>query len=345
MRKRLYIAYTGGTIGMLPGKNGYEPAPGFLKARMDQIPELQDSRMPEYHVHEYTPLLDSSDMTPDSWMTIAQDIADHYDDYDGFIVVHGTDTMAYTASALAFMFRGLAKPVVITGSQVPLSELRNDGRENLITSLLIAANHPVPEVCLCFGNRLLRGCRATKVSANQFQAFDSPNFPPLGSIGIQISVDRSRFFHHPEEPFALTPMRNARVGALRLFPGTSADLVRNVLRTPLEGLVLETYGSGNGPSDPEFLGVLAAACDRGVVIVNCTQCLHGGVDQTGYATGSSLARAGVVSGHDMTPEAALTKMSSLLSQNTDTENVRRSMSVNLRGELTEPEEKSGPVSL
>ena len=337
MRKRLYIAYTGGTIGMLAGKNGYEPAPGFLKARMDQIPELQDTRMPEYHVHEYAPLLDSSD--------IARDIADHYDEYDGFIVIHGTDTMAYTASALAFMFKGLTKPVVVTGSQIPLSELRNDGRENLITSLLIASKYPIPEVCLCFGNRLLRGCRATKISANQFQAFDSPNFPALGSIGIRIRVDRSRFFHHPEEPFTLTPMRNARVGALRLFPGTSAELVHNVLRTPLEGLVLETYGSGNGPSDPEFLRVLADACNRGVVIVNCTQCLHGGVNQTGYATGSSLARAGVISGHDMTPEAALTKMSSLLSRDLTTQEVRNRMAVNLRGELTEPEENGDPASV
>jgi L-asparaginase len=299
--------------------------------------------MPEYRVHEYAPLLDSSDMTPKLWMTIARDIARHYHDYDGFIVIHGTDTMAYTASALAFMLRGLHKPVVVTGSQIPLCELRNDGRENLITSLLVASEHPVPEVCLCFGNRLLRGCRATKVSANDFQAFDSPNFPPLGTIGIRISVNRQRF-SAPRDAgtgFELRPMRNARVGSLRLFPGTSAELVRNVLRTPLEGLVLETYGSGNGPSDPEFLRVLAEAGDRGVVIANCTQCLHGGVDQTGYATGSSLARAGVVSGLDMTPEAALTKMSYLLSQNLGIEKVRRYMSVNLRGELTEPEAGGG----
>ena len=271
-------------------------------------------------------------------------MADNYDDYDGFIVIHGTDTMAYTASALAFMFQGLSKPVVVTGSQIPLSELRNDGRENLITSLLIASEHPIPEVSLCFGNRLLRGCRATKVSANQFQAFDSPNHPPLGSIGIRISVDRDRFFLQPETAFELRPMRNARVGALRLFPGTSAELLGNVLRTPLEGLVLETYGSGNGPSDPAFLRVLSEACDRGVVIVNCTQCLHGGVNQTGYATGSSLARAGVVSGLDMTPEAALTKMSYLLSQDLGVDEVRRYMSVNLRGELTDSEEQGDSAS-
>ncbi len=340
MRKKLYIAYTGGTIGMVPGLHGYEPAPGFLKARMDRIPELRDPRMPEYHIHEYAPLLDSSDMTPAAWMTIARDIAARYHDYDGFIVIHGTDTMAYTASALAFMLRGLTKPVLVTGSQIPLSELRNDVRENLITSLLIAAEHPVPEVCLYFGNRLLRGCRATKVSANRFQAFDSPNFPPLGSIGIEIRVDPA-LFHictTPAAEFELQPMRSARVGALRLFPGTSAELVRNVLRTPLEGLVLETYGSGNGPSDPEFLRVLSDACARGVVIVNCTQCLHGGVNQTGYATGSSLARAGVVTGRDMTPEAALTKMSHLLSRELDIDRVRKLMTTSLRGELTEPGE-------
>ena len=171
MKKRIYIAYTGGTIGMRPTASGYAPAPGFLEAQLAAMPELRSELMPEYDIHEYTPLLDSSNITPTEWMTIAQDLAAHYEDYDGFIVLHGTDTMAYTASALAFMLQGLRKPVIFTGSQIPLCEVRNDARENLITVLLLAARYAIPEVCLYFGDALLRSCRAVKVNAEGFDAF------------------------------------------------------------------------------------------------------------------------------------------------------------------------------
>jgi L-asparaginase len=185
VRKRVYIAHTGGTIGMKRTRAGYTPQAGYLQALMTEMPELRHDSMPAYTIHDYRPLLDSSNMTPSEWVTIAHDIAGHYREYDGFVVLHGTDTMAYTASALPFMLHGLGKPVVITGSQIPLCEIRNDARENLITSLLIAANHDIPEVCLYFGGKLLRGCRAVKVSADGFAAFDSPNFPPLGTVGIE----------------------------------------------------------------------------------------------------------------------------------------------------------------
>ena len=338
-RKRVYIAYTGGTIGMKPTRDGYKPEAGSLQRQMSAMPELRHPSMPSFHINEYDPLLDSSNMTPAEWVKIARDIASVYDRYDGFVVLHGTDTMAYTTSALPFLLSGLAKPVIVTGSQIPLCEVRNDGRENLITSLLIAAKHDVPEVCLYFGGKLLRGCRATKVSADNFAAFDSPNVPPLGTVGVDIEINRG-LVRRPPRRSTLRVGELARapvVSALRLFPGIAPSLVRNVLLPPLQGLVLETYGVGNGPDqDGDFIAALAEATARGVVIVDCTQCLEGSVDLTEYAAGSALARAGVISGFDMTAEAALTKLYYLFSRGFAPAKVKQQMQKDLRGELTVP---------
>lgn len=338
MRKRVYIAHTGGTIGMSHGSKGYSTRPGYLQEQLRAIPELSHASMPDYVVHDYDPLLDSSNMTPAHWVEIAHDIADHYDDFDGFLVLHGTDTMAYTASALPFMLQGLRKPVIITGSQIPLCEIRNDARENLITSLLLASSYDIPEVCLYFGGKLLRGCRSTKVSAYGFAAFDSPNYPPLGTAGIEIEINRD-LIRRPAAGAKLEVQELASpvVSALRLFPGISPDLVRNVLRAPLQGLVLEAYGVGNGPDqDHEFLAVLEEATARGVVIVDCTQCLEGTVNLHEYAAGTALARAGVISGHDITAEAALAKLYFLFSRGWPSDRVKTEMSKDLHGELTEP---------
>lgn len=335
MRKRVYIAHTGGTISMNRSRDGYAPEPGFLQRQMRLMPELHDRSMPLCTVHEYDPLLDSSNMTPREWVKIAHDIATNYDAYDGFIVLHGTDTMAYTASALPFMFEGLSKPVIITGSQIPLCEIRNDARENLITSLLIAANFDVPEVCLYFGGKLLRGCRSTKVSADGFAAFDSPNFRPLGTVGIGIEIADS-LVRRPKKNAKLQvhEFRSPVVSALRLFPGISAELVRNILRPPLQGLVLEAYGVGNGPDqDSAFLEAIAEATARGVIVVDCTQCLEGTVNLHEYAAGSALARAGVVSGFDMTPEAALAKLHYVLSRYSPAQ-AKKQMARDLRGEVS-----------
>lgn len=336
MRKRIYIAYTGGTIGMRSTGRGYEPRSGYLQELMDAIPELRRPEMPEYVLNEYDPLLDSSNMRPRDWLKIGADIAANYEDFDGFIVLHGTDTMAYSASALAFMLDGLKKPVVFTGSQIPLCRIRNDARENLITSMLLIAEYIVPEVCLCFGSRLLRGCRAKKMDAGGFDAFDSPNFPHLGRLGIDISVRKSLLLPPGEEDFRLNADRFGRseVASVRLFPGISPEILENILQKPLKGLVLESFGSGNGPSqDGEFLNVLAAAAQRGVVLVNCTQCPRGMVRED-YEAGVSLHRAGVVSGLDMTAEAALSKLYCLIKRGFATEEVRRLMQENMRGELT-----------
>jgi L-asparaginase len=336
-RKRIYIAYTGGTIGMRRSDRGWVPAPGFLAEQMAAMPELRVSGMPEYVIEEGSPLLDSSNMRPTNWVKIAEDLQRNYDAFDGFIVLHGTDTMAYTASALSFMLSGLTKPVLLTGSQVPLCEVRNDARDNLITSLLIAANHPVPEVCLYFNGLLLRGNRAKKVDSNSFEAFASPNFAPLGTVGVDIAIDWTRVLEPGVGAFGFRPVTSTHVAEIRLFPGISATVIRNFLRTPLQGVVLGTYGVGNAPDqDAEFLSALHEASERGVVIVSCSQCLRGTVDLKGYATGSALSRAGVISGHDMTSEATLTKLAFLLSHDLPVAETRRLMEQDLRGELTTP---------
>ncbi|HEX9160600.1 MAG TPA: asparaginase [Thermoanaerobaculia bacterium] len=336
MRKRVYIAHTGGTIGMNRTRNGYGPQREYLQQQMQSMPELSHPSIPSFTIHDYDPLLDSSNMTPVEWVKIAHDIAGHYDDYDGFIVLHGTDTMAYTASALPFMLERLRKPVVITGSQIPLCEVRNDARENLITSLLIAANYAIPEVCLYFGGKLLRGCRSTKVSADGFAAFDSPNFPPLGTVGIDIEVSWDLVRKtNGRGKLRVHELGASIVSALRLFPGISPEFLRNVLRPPLQGLVLEAYGIGNGPDrNPEFLAALEEATARGVIIVDCTQCLEGTVDLGEYTAGTALARAGVISGYDLTAEAALAKLYYLLSRGERGRDVKRDMQRDLRGEMT-----------
>ncbi len=343
-RKSVYIAYTGGTIGMRPGAHGYEPAPGFLEQQMAQLPVLASGAMPQFHVHEYQPLLDSANMTPADWVKLGRDIMDRYHRYDGFIVLHGTDTMAFSASALSFMFRRLGKPIVFTGSQIPLCEARTDARENLITSLLIAAGETIPEVCLFVGHSLLRGNRATKVSARHFLAFRSPNYPALGEAGVELAIHRERILPPPSGPLAFDEVGVAQVADLRIFPGITPETLEAFLRPPLEGAVLHTYGVGNAPDRPELLAVLRQASDRGVVLVNCTQCLEGSVRMASYATGSALAAAGVVSGYDMTPEAALTKLYSLLSLGLESEEVRRLMGEDLRGELTRPEANRSAAS-
>jgi L-asparaginase len=338
MRKQVYIAYTGGTIGMKGTAGGFVPAAGYLQRLMDNLPELKSDLLPAYRIGEYEPLLDSSNMTPADWLKIANDISSRYKAFDGFVVLHGTDTMAYTASALPFMLQGLRKPVVITGAQIPLCRVRNDARDNLITALLIAANFKIPEVCLCFGDKLLRGNRAVKVNADSLDAFESPNFPPLGTVGIEIKINWDLVLPPPKsrKTLKVSALSESRVAGLRLFPGISVDIVKNFLQPPIRGLILETYGIGNAPEDRQLLATLKAAADRGVIIVNCTQCLKGTVNMDDYATGTSLAKAGVISGFDMTPEAALAKLSFLLSQKLSVAKMKEMMQTDLAGELTRP---------
>ncbi|MFC0141805.1 asparaginase [Erwinia mallotivora] len=336
-KKSIYVAYTGGTIGMQRSSHGYVPVSGHLQNQLADMPEFHRPEMPDFTIHEYQPLIDSSDMTPQDWQSIAGDIKANYDQYDGFVILHGTDTMAFTASALSFMLENLTKPVIVTGSQIPLEALRSDGQQNLLNALFIAANYPISEVSLFFNNHLFRGNRTTKAHADGFNAFASPNLPPLLEAGIHI-----RRLNTPPAPMgkgqlivhSVTPQP---VGVVTLYPGISADVVSNFLRQPVKALILRSYGVGNAPQNPAFLNELKEASARGIVVVNLTQCMSGKVNMGGYATGNALALAGVISGGDLTVEATLTKLHFLLSQDLTSEQVRQQMQVNLRGELTTDE--------
>ncbi len=345
--RRVLMIYTGGTIGMIKGPRGYAPAPGKFMEMLQRLPSFQDPDQPpgvtpvsrhgrriHYAMMEYEPLLDSSNMGMEDWVRIARDIERYYDDYDAFLVLHGTDTMAYTASALSFMLENLNKTVIVTGSQIPLSEVRNDGEDNLLDALLIAGHYDIPEVGLYFRSRLFRGNRTRKMDASGLEAFGSENAPPLATVGIQIDVSWDQVRSPTGDAFRVTPITNPNVATLRLFPGITKSILENFLRPPLAGLVLETYGAGNAPDNrADFLAALRAASERGVVIVNATQCYRGEV-VAAYAAGTALAEAGVVPGGDMTTEAALTKLAFLLSQDLDPAEVRELMPKSLRGELS-----------
>ncbi|WMN60092.1 asparaginase [Pseudoalteromonas xiamenensis] len=333
-RKRIYIAYTGGTIGMKQSSRGYVPVAGYLTQTVEQNAEFTREEMPLFDIHEYCPLIDSSDMSPSHWQLIADDIKSKYHDYDGFVVLHGTDTMAYTASALSFMLENLTKPVIVTGSQIPLSQLRSDGQVNLLNAMYLAANYPIAEVSLFFNNQLFRGNRATKAHADGFDAFASPNLPPLAQSGINIQLIEGRLSPYVDQALRVTPITPQPIGVLYLYPGISVEMIKTLLNSDIKALILLSFGVGNAPQDPDFLTALKNACDRGIVIVNLTQCIKGQVNMGGYATGNALLNCGVISGYDMTVEACLTKLHYLFSQNLELETIRHLMQDNLRGELS-----------
>jgi L-asparaginase len=334
-RKRVYVAHAGGTVGMRRTARGWAPERGFLEPLLRALPEMAHESIPEIAFHEYDPLLDSSNMTPADWQSIGDDIARQYDDFDGFVVLHGTDTMAYTSAALSFMLKHLGKPIVVTGSQIPLCEVRNDARRNLVDALFVACDDALPEVCLVFGGKILRGNRAVKVSAESLDAFDSPNYPLLGRAGTRIEIYREHVRPMPTERLTVRRSGRANVAALRLFPGIAAPVVANILQSPIQGLVLECYGVGNAPDrDAAFIQALSEATARGVVVVVVSQCLEGVVELGDYAAGSALARAGCIGARDMTTEAAMAKMFHLLKQDLPPDEVKAKMGVDFRGELT-----------
>lgn len=347
------LIHTGGTIGMRKTPQGYEPEAGYLARRMAQIAAFSDpdvgggqvtqpsrfGRRVRYDIVELEPLLDSANMSAGEWVRIARTIEEHYDAYDAFVVLHGTDTMAYTASALSFMLGNLGKSVVLTGSQIPVSRTRNDAVDNLLGALLLAGHYVIPEVTIYFNTKLLRGNRATKVDASGFDAFRSGNFPSLVRVGVDVDV-RWDLIITPRDPSAgldVRPITNDHVAALRMFPSIAAATIGRFLEPPLQGLVLETYGSGNAPDNrPALHDALRTASERGVVIVNRSQCQTGMVNAE-YAAGRALGALGVIPGADMTAEAALTKLQWLLSQELTPDEVRAAMQRSLRGELTEPD--------
>lgn len=334
MRKRICIIYTGGTIGMEETPYGYAPAPGYMEKTLNSMQELKDPEVPDYDFIEYTPLLDSSNITVDNWNQIGRDIRERYFDYDGFVVMHGTDTMAYTASALSFMLQGLSKPVILTGSQIPLCKVRNDARENLITSMIIAAEYHIPEVCIYFGGKLIRGNRSTKVSSDTMIAFDSPNYEPLAEAGVNITVNQKRIRMETRE-LNFCPFKNNQIAVLKIFPGIQFEIFENIMTDKLKGIVIEAFGAGNIPqNDDSMLRMLQKAKENGTYIIVCTQCHRGTATIGKYETSKNLAEAGALCGFDMTVEAAVTKLYYLLSRHEEAREIKLLMETDIRGELT-----------
>ncbi|MGL4475880.1 MAG: asparaginase, partial [Shewanella sp.] len=331
-KKSIYVAYTGGTIGMQKTEQGFVPQSGFFTQHIQTMPEFFHDEMPEFTISEYAPLIDSANMSPSHWQRIANDIKAHYDQYDGFVILHGTDTMAYTASALSFMLQGLGKPVIVTGSQIPLVQLRSDGQINFLNALYIAANFPIPEVSLFFNNKLFRGNRSTKAHADGFDAFASPNFPLLMEAGIKIELKAGKLGAEPSNVLDVAQIDTQAIGVVTLYPGMPKEIINNMIQQPVKALIMLTFGVGNAPEDKAFLDVLTEADKQGIVLVNLTQCFQGRVNMSGYATGNALARAGVISGADMTVEAALAKLHYLLSLNLSANEIKRRMMQNLVGE-------------
>lgn len=335
MKKRVLIIYTGGTIGMKRTDKGYAPVSGFLDQAIAAIEDMKSDGAPEWDLQEMSPLLDSSDITVKEWNKIAKVIYDNYLFYDGFVVLHGTDTMAYTASALSFILDGLDKPVVLTGSQIPLSEIRSDGRDNLITSMLIAAEGVVPEVCLYFSGKLLRGNRAVKMSADDLVAFDSPNYPHLADVGITIKYNLPAIRKKQKSEIKMQPLSEVPIGVLKVFPGIQFGLFESIMTEKLSGIVLETFGAGNIPSDGgALIPIISHAFESGSVITVCSQCPAGTVSLGAYETSSALKSAGAVSGFDMTTEAAVAKLYYLFSLGITVDEIKSRMEQDLRGEMT-----------
>ena len=341
MSKVLLIS-TGGTITMVREQTSGALVPADLETFKAFMPELFAGSI-QVDIQAFDPMIDSSDIGPDSWRRMAEMVYDHYEEYDGFVILHGTDTMSYSASALSFMLENLGKPVVFTGSQLPVGVLRSDARENLLTAIEIAAeqdeegNAVVPEVAIYFEDRLFRANRTTKRNAEHFSAFNSYNYPALAKAGVHITY-QPHLIHYsdPNLPLTLHSEFDTHVAVLKLFPGIQPEVVRSLLRTPgLRGVALETFGAGNAPSAEWLYDELKAAVDRGILIVNKTQCNTGSVEMGLYAVSLNLMRAGVLSGYDITTEALLTKMMLLLGEHPDDmERVRALIGTSLCGEVT-----------
>lgn len=335
-RKKICILYTGGTIGMVPTPQGYAPKKDYFSGLLDTIPQLCNQTMPLWDVVEFDPLLDSSNVAVKEWNQIGREIAARYSDYDGFVVLHGTDTMSYTASALSFMLDGLSKPVILTGSQIPLSELRSDGQDNLINSLLIAAEGKVKEVCIYFAEKLLRGNRSTKASSDQLMAFESPNYPPLATVGINIKYSKSALeMPLQEKELKLVELSSWPIAVLKLFPGMQFELFEQIVSENLCGVILETFGSGNIPSnDKALVKSIRRACENGAIVAVCSQCYQGSALLGTYAASNDLKSSGAVGCYDMTTETAVAKLYYLLTLGYDMDKIKEMMVQDLRGEIT-----------
>lgn len=338
-RSSVLVIYTGGTLGMVYDRHNDQLVPFDFEQILDRVPEIRRLDF-ELTVITLNHLIDSSDMHPTIWIDLGRIILKNYQDYDSFVILHGTDTMAYTASALSYLLEGLNKPVILTGAQLPIGVARTDARENFITALEIAAAQQdgkplVPEVCIYFNSLLLRGNRAKKKESVHFNAFQSENYPHLAMAGVRIEYNTPFIApYHPEATLRLHEKMDTNVVVLPLFPGISELVMDSVLHIPgLRGVVLETFGAGNAPTSPWFLDSLKRALDAGLVLFNVSQCDGGRVTQGRYQTSKLLERIGVVSGADITMEAAITKMMFVLAQESDGQVIRKRLGEPICGEM------------
>lgn len=341
-KSALLLIYTGGTIGMKQDMKDLTLKPFDFSQILDEVPEIRKFAF-KIDTYSFEPPIDSSDVEPSLWQDLARLIKEKYEDYDGFIILHGTDTMSYSASALSFMLDGLTKPVIFTGSQLPIGVPRTDGKENLISAVEIASakdeeGHPaVPEVCVCFDSLLMRGNRSTKVNSEVFRAFQSPNFPPLAEAGINIRYN-NEYIRKPNDWYQSLTINtdlDTRVSILKIHPGITPEVVRNILcGKETRAIIMETYGSGNAPTRDWFLDIVKESSAMNKIIVNVTQCLAGTVNMNIYANGKALERAGVIDGYDSTTESALAKLFYLMGKSRDNEWVKAMMSRNLKGEIS-----------
>lgn len=335
--KNIFIIYTGGTIGMVRGENG-----AFVPFDFDLIEKnLPDLSRLDYKitVHSFDPIIDSSNMTPAIWIKMASLIRDNYDQFDGFLILHGSDTMSFTASVLSFLLEGLQKPVILSGSQLPIGEIRTDARENIMTALEIASATKegvsiIQEVCILFDNKLFRGNRSFKYNSAKFEAFRSPNYPVLVEAGIHLKYNLDALLDNTDRPFIYHDKLDNKVGVLKLFPGMHPDTIRAVLEADVRSIVMETFGSGNTTTEPWFLALLKEAIDKGKNIVNISQCKVGSVELGRYETSEGLKAIGVLNGYDMTFEAAVTKLMYLQGELNSQEEVAYWVERDIRGELT-----------
>lgn len=338
-RRKVLIIYTGGTIGMVHDSESGALRPFDFDHVKTQVPELNQIEV-DLEGLSFGDPIDSSNMTPEVWSLLVVHIKENYDHFDGFVILHGSDTMAYTASALSFMIENLTKPVILTGSQLPIGMIRTDGKENLITAIEIAATYKnnlavVPEVAIYFEYKLYRGNRTHKYNAEHFMAFRSANYPLLAEAGIEVEFDYNYIRQPSKEPTQFQIDLDPGVFILRLFPGISEDMVRHTLHTPgMKALVLETFGSGNAPNSMWFLQALAEAINQGLIILNVTQCREGAVEQGRYETSSALNHIGVIGGNDITTESACTKLMYLMANRDSSGEIVRDLQVSLRGEIT-----------